>query len=66
MSVSCTDNETSNEIRKDLESKSIEELIYYNFNQEEYINEFTKKYSIAINDILNETNITAGNPFYHF
>ena len=31
------------EITDDLNKKSIDELIYLNFNPEHYINEFTKK-----------------------
>jgi len=33
----------TNELVKDLSNKSIEELIYINFNQEEYINDYTSK-----------------------
>jgi hypothetical protein len=36
------EDEISAKLTRDLNSKSIEELIYINFNQEEYIDEFTK------------------------
>ncbi len=59
-SNSSSDQELTNDLRKDLESKSIEELIYIHYNQEEYINDYTKKYSTGLNDLMNETNNTAG------
>jgi len=52
-------DEVSSEILKDLQSKSVEELIYINFNQEEYVNDYTKKYSVSMNDLLRETNVLA-------
>lgn len=48
------------DIKKELESKSIEELIYINFNQEEFINDYTKKFSASTNGLTNETNLVAG------
>lgn len=37
------DNEVLSKLTNDLAKKSIEELIYINFNQEEYIDEFTRE-----------------------
>ena len=60
VNLSSSDNEISNDIKKTLESKSIEELMYINFNQEEFINDYTQKYSTNMNELLNETSTAAG------
>jgi hypothetical protein len=52
----------TNDLLKDLSNKSIEELIYINFNQDEYINDYTSKLREKnmllfqeVTDISNET-----------
>jgi hypothetical protein len=50
----------SNELKKNLESKSIEELLYIYYNQEEFVCDYTKKYTTNLAELIDETNSIAG------
>lgn len=54
------DENISQEIINDLSKRSIEELIYYNFNQEDYIAEFTNKQRTQNNQLLQEITELSG------
>lgn len=50
------DKNVSKELMQDLASKSLEELIFINFNQEEYVFNFTQKYRNQNIELLKEVN----------
>lgn len=58
-STGNTDDNVTRELIEDLSKKSIEELIYIHFNQDDYLLEFTSKQRNINNNLLTEiSNLT--------
>ena len=58
------EDEVSNDLVKDLNSKTLEELIFIYYNEEDYIFEFTNKLRQGNSNAIQEIDALAGILFY--